>query len=101
VQEFPPAINAGAFLIGESARGPILPAYGTKERDRMLRVYDQMEFNNIWQGAIAGLIKKTPLDSLGDPRVIRTGPIITRLSCITRSSARVGANLWRCWSETF
>jgi hypothetical protein len=70
VQEFPPAINAGAFLIGESVRGPILPAYGTKERDRILRIYDQMEFNNIWQGAIAGLIKKlrsTPWEIRGDP----------------------------------
>lgn len=70
VQDFPPYINAGAFLIGETVRGPILPAYGTKERDRMLRIYDQMEHNGLWQGAIAGLIKKirsTPWEIKGDP----------------------------------
>jgi GAF domain-containing protein len=70
VQEFPPPLNAGAFLVTESTRGPILPSYGTKERDRILRVYDQMEQNGLWQGAISGLIKRvrsTPWEIKGDP----------------------------------
>lgn len=70
VQEFPPPINAGAFLVGEVQRGPLLPAFGTKERDRMLRIYDRAEQNGIWQGAIAGLIKRvrsTPWEIKGDP----------------------------------
>lgn len=70
MQTFPPPINAGAFLVTDFNRGPILPTYGTKERDRILRIYDQMEYNGLWQGTIAGLIKKvrsTPWEITGDP----------------------------------
>lgn len=70
MQTFPPPYNAGAFLVTDWNRGPLLPTYGTKERDRILRIYDQMEYNGIWQGAIAGMIKRvrsTPWVIEGDP----------------------------------
>lgn len=70
-QSFPQAMTAGAFLIGEAVRGPILPQYGTKERDRILRMYDQYEYNGIWQGAVAGLTKKitsSPWEIIGSSR---------------------------------
>lgn len=57
VQEFPPAISAGPFYAA-FVRGPILPPFGTKERDRQLRLYHRNEYNLLWQGAIAGIIKR-------------------------------------------
>lgn len=49
-------------------RGSILPAWGTRERERWLRGYDRNEYNTLWQGASAGLIKKikaTPYELKG------------------------------------
>lgn len=57
VQEFPPPDNTG-LLFTQLTRGPILPPYGTKERDRILRIIHRNEYNGIWQGAVAGLIKR-------------------------------------------
>lgn len=60
VQEFPPVRGAGSTwgFIGETKRGPILPAYGTRLRDRWLRDYYRHEYSTIVQGALSGLIKK-------------------------------------------
>lgn len=57
VQEFPPAINSGAFF-GQVVRGPILPPYGTKDRDYMLRLMYRNEYNNLAQAIVSGLTKK-------------------------------------------
>ena len=49
-------------------RGSILPAWGTRERERWLRWYDRNEYNTLWQGASSGLIKKikaTPYELKG------------------------------------
>lgn len=49
-------------------RGSILPAWGTRERERWLRAYDRNEYNTLWQGATSGLIKKiktTPYELKG------------------------------------
>jgi hypothetical protein len=59
-QEFPSVTGIGYSwgFIGETKRGPILPAYGTRTRDRWLRDYYRHEYNTLVQGAISGLIKK-------------------------------------------
>lgn len=57
VQEFPPAINTGAFF-GEVVRGPLLPPYGTKDRDRVMRLIYRNEYNNLVQAVVTALIKK-------------------------------------------
>lgn len=56
------------FWLPATERGPILPAWGTRERERVLRLYDRHELNNLWQGARAGLTKKivaTPYELVG------------------------------------
>lgn len=76
VQIFPDASKNGAgtalfsFWFSDG-RGTILPAWGTRERERMLRLYDRSEENTLWQGARAGLIKKwkaTPWELTGAKR---------------------------------
>jgi len=69
VVEFPPAQSAGPFY-AQFIRGPILPPYGTKERDRQLRLFYRNEYNTLWQGSIAGIIKRiasTPYTIDGPP----------------------------------
>lgn len=39
-------------------RGPILPAWGTRERERELRVYWHHDYNDMFRGGIAALIKR-------------------------------------------
>lgn len=70
VQEFPPAINTGAFF-AQTVRGPILPPYGTKDRDRVLRLLYRNEYNTIIQGTVSAIAKKfitTPWEIKGDPK---------------------------------
>lgn len=70
VQEFPPAINTGAFF-AQTVRGPILPPYGTKDRDRVLRLMYRNEFNTLVQGTISAIAKKfitTPWEVVGDKK---------------------------------
>lgn len=57
VQEFPPAINTGAFF-AELVRGPLLPPFGTKDRDRVLRLLYRGEYNNLVQAVVTAVIKK-------------------------------------------
>lgn len=57
VQEFPPAINTGAFF-AQLMRGRYLPPYGTKDRDRVLRLSYRDENNSLIQGTVSALIKK-------------------------------------------
>lgn len=47
-----------SFWGWNTQRGPILPAWGTRQRELWLRWYDRYEFNTLWQGASAGLTKK-------------------------------------------
>ena len=59
VQSFPPKGMVGPGpLIYDLQRGPILPPRGTKERDRVLRLFDSYDFNSLWQGARSGIVKK-------------------------------------------
>lgn len=57
VQEFPPAINTGAFF-AQLVRGPLLPPYGTKDRDYTLRIMYRNEYNNLVQAVVTALQKK-------------------------------------------
>lgn len=43
---------------GFSYRGPILPSYGTRARELVLRQYWHHDYNTIFRGAISGLIKR-------------------------------------------
>lgn len=61
-------VENGAFWAWWTQRGSILPTWGTRERERWLRAYDRHEYNNLWQGASSGLIKKikaTPYELKG------------------------------------
>lgn len=58
VQEFPAPSNISALWGAEISRGPILPPYGTKERDYYLRVMYRNEYNNLVQAVVSGLTKK-------------------------------------------
>jgi hypothetical protein len=46
------------YLWWNTGRGPLLPAWGTRERERQLRLWYRNEYNNIGQDAISGLVKK-------------------------------------------
>lgn len=59
----------GVGWFGLSQRGPILPEFGYRERDRVLRDFDRHNYNALWQGATAGFLKKissTPWEIKGD-----------------------------------
>lgn len=61
VQTFPDAKKnpaAGSFWIMDSVRGEILPAWGTRERERVLRLFYRHEDNWMGQSAFSGLNKK-------------------------------------------
>lgn len=58
VQNLPPVDGGARFLYGESSRGPLLPAKGSRERERKLREYYYHDYNTIFRGAVAGLIKR-------------------------------------------
>jgi hypothetical protein len=59
VVSFPPKESVGPGpLVFDVVRGPLLPPRGTKERDRILRVFDQNDFASNWQGATSGILKK-------------------------------------------
>jgi hypothetical protein len=59
VQEFQPPDSLGTqFFHGYSQRGPILPEFGSRERNRQLRLYGRHEHNTLWQGALSGFLKK-------------------------------------------
>lgn len=58
VQSFPPSTTMGGMLVGQMVRGPYLPYRGSKERDRVLRLYDNDENNTLWQGTRSGFSKK-------------------------------------------
>lgn len=57
-----PDARTGAGIpltFGEYWRGPILPSWGSQDRERILRRYDRYEYNSLWQGAVAGLARRT------------------------------------------
>lgn len=58
VQEFPAGRSAGFALLGVTERGAVLPAYGTRECDRFLRLLYRSNFNTLMQGAVSGMAKK-------------------------------------------
>ena len=58
VQEHQPA-NQYPLIFGDvSVRGPLLPGWGSRERERILREYYRHDYNTVFRGAIAGLIKR-------------------------------------------
>lgn len=75
VQVLPDAQKDGAAsFFWETARGPILPAWGTRERERALRAWYRNEYNTLVQGAFAGLVKRwaaTPWEISGPKRATK------------------------------
>lgn len=74
IQDLPDAKfgDRGEFWYGTYTRGDFLPAWGTRERERVLRAYYRHEFNWMGQSAFAGLIKKvksSPWEIKGKRRV--------------------------------
>ena len=77
VQVLPDAQRDGGApaFFWETARGPILPAWGTRERERALRVWYRNQYNTLIQGAFAGLTKRwaaTPWEISGPKRATKT-----------------------------
>ena len=77
VQVLPDAQRDGGApaFFWETARGPILPAWGTRERERALRVWYRNQYNTLIQGAFAGLTKRwaaTPWEISGPRRATKT-----------------------------
>jgi hypothetical protein len=73
VQVLPDAQRDGgaSLFYWETARGAILPAWGTRERERALRAWYRNEFNTLVQGAFSGLGKRwsaTPWEISGPKR---------------------------------
>lgn len=58
VQTLPDARARASLVFGEYWRGPILPSWGSQEREYVLRRYDRYEYNSLWQGAVAGLARR-------------------------------------------
>lgn len=76
VISFPPlnSVGPGPLLYFDMVRGPILPARGTKERDRQLRLWDSHDFISNWQGARAGIVAKyasVEFKIIGPPEKVR------------------------------
>ena len=83
VQVLPDAQRDGAIaaFYWETARGPILPAWGTRERERTLRAVYRNEYNTLVQGAFAGLSKRwsaTPWEISGPKRAAKSFQSIFR-----------------------
>lgn len=53
-----PTLNQGRLRLGVNKRGPLLPAWGSRERERILREYYHHDYNTLFRGAIAALIKR-------------------------------------------
>lgn len=63
VQELPDAKNgAGAATFDlwavSAGRSPLLPAWGTRARERALRAWDREDYQLLWSGAVAGLLNQ-------------------------------------------
>ena len=74
VQQLPDASNGSLnnrnLLIGRTTRGPLLPAYGTREREYALLQFYRNDYNNLFKSAIAVLVKQiqsTPWEVKGNP----------------------------------
>lgn len=70
VDDPPDAVNGARsdFFMVSQARGVILPAWGTRDRERWLRAYYRHEYNWLGQSAISALVKKvkaTPWEIAG------------------------------------
>lgn len=57
MQEHPDA-EKGVLRFATTQRGPLLPAYGTRERERVLRLYDRHDYATIWRGGRSVLTTK-------------------------------------------
>lgn len=59
VQKHPRPLNGrGTFGWGETYRGPLLPARGSRLRERALSQYAYHDYNTLYRGAVAGLVKR-------------------------------------------
>lgn len=53
-----PMQGRAGFGWGEVVRGPLLPARGTRLRERALSQYAYHDYNTLYRGAVAGLVKR-------------------------------------------
>lgn len=66
------SVDNETYWFQTAQRGPLLPAWGTHERERFLRVLYRNDFNWMIQGAFAGLLKRissTPWEIKGPENV--------------------------------
>jgi hypothetical protein len=53
-----PKLNEGRLRFGVTKRGPLLPAWGSRERERWLRDYWRHDYNTLFRGAVTALVKR-------------------------------------------
>lgn len=53
-----PTLNQGRLRMTINKRGPLLPSWGSREREKVLREYYHHDYNTLFRGAIAALIKR-------------------------------------------
>lgn len=53
-----PGPKQGILRMFTSVRGPLLPAWGSRDRERQLRIYWHHDYNTLFRGAVAALIKR-------------------------------------------
>lgn len=61
--------GTGRLIIGQTSRGPLLPAYGTREREYALLLFYRNDYNGLYRSALGGLIKRvqsTPWEIQGE-----------------------------------
>ncbi len=59
-------------IFASFVRGPLLPAHGTREREKVLSEFWNNDFNTLFNGGISGLGKRvssTPWQIIGDPKL--------------------------------
>lgn len=76
VQDVPDAKANGGMSVFNwgTQRGPLLPAWGTRERERALQAYYRHNYSTLIQGAFSGLAKRwaaTPWEISGPPRATK------------------------------
>jgi hypothetical protein len=76
VQDIPDAKAGGGVSVFSwgAMRGPLLPAVGTRERERTLLAYYNHDYSTLIQGAFSGIAKRiasTPWEISGPPRATK------------------------------
>lgn len=94
IQVLPDANRPDVELYSFVNRGPLLPAWGTRERERRLRSIYRHDYNYMVQGAFAGIMKRiasTPWEITGPDRISAPEMAYYRKAYKTRFASKAAA----------